>query len=181
MTGHDTDNAQLGFDAMLGAAEADNQRYRFEQETGHLPGTMDEAIPFFRILLGHHHAAMLAGDADEVFRLRKEAERLALRLNDGDPGILAGPDAPGKVLERQTAAKAGTVPLWGQPGTFDLCVDGMKARIELEGVFFNRRLSHFLARVRGACGGRRPSFSKRDRLSQLSWPARQSGGRLQTG
>jgi len=132
---HDRDNAQLGFDAMLGAAEDDNRRYRFDKDTRHLPGTMDEALPFFRILLRHHHAAMLAGDADETFRLRKEADRLALRLNDGDPGILAGPDAPGNVLERQTAAKAGTVPRWGQSGTFDLCIEDMNVRIELEGVF----------------------------------------------
>lgn len=132
---YDSDSAQLGFDAMLGAAEDDNRRYRFDKDTRHLPATMDKALPFFRILLRHHHAAMLAGDADETFRLRQEADSLALRVNDGNPGILAGPDAPGNVLERQTAAKAGTVPRWGQSGTFVLCVDGMKVRIELEGVF----------------------------------------------
>lgn len=37
MSMHDSDDAQLGFDALLGAAEADNRRYRFEQQTGHLP------------------------------------------------------------------------------------------------------------------------------------------------
>ncbi|MCV0381733.1 hypothetical protein [Nitratireductor sp.] len=68
-------------------------------------------------------------------RLRKEARRLARRLNGSDPGILAGPDAPGCALDREAAAVAGSVPLWGQSGEFLVELSGMKVRVEIEGVF----------------------------------------------
>jgi hypothetical protein len=39
---------QLGFDDLLAQAETDN-RMRAEREArAHLPGTMDEALPYFR-------------------------------------------------------------------------------------------------------------------------------------
>ena len=127
--------AQLGFDAFLADAEAENRARKFERETGHLPGTMDRALPFYRVLLRQHHAAMLAADVDETMRLREEAHRFALRLNGGEPGILAGPDAPGCVLEDETAASPGAVPLWGQTGEFVITVDRMRVRIEQDGIF----------------------------------------------
>ena len=99
------------------------------------PPRWSRAIPFYRLLLRQHHAAMLAANVDEAMRLRKQAELLALRLNDGEPGILAGPDAPGCVLQRETAAAPGAVPLWGQTGDFIITVDGMRVRIELDGMF----------------------------------------------
>lgn len=52
----------FGFDEMLR-----------EQETAHLPGTMEAAIPYFRKLIERHHEAMMAGDHDEVMAVRKEA------------------------------------------------------------------------------------------------------------
>src|SRR3546814_4556972 len=87
---------------------------------------MEEAIPFYRLLIRQHHAAVLAADAGKVTQLRREAKALALRLNDGEPGILAHPDAPGYVLSRETAAAPGTVPLWGQEGSFIIEVNGMR-------------------------------------------------------
>ncbi len=36
---------------------------------------------------------------------------------------------------RATAAPAGTVALWGQTGDFTIIVDGMKVRIEQDGIF----------------------------------------------
>lgn len=57
---------------------------------------------------------MFNARVDEVMRLRGEAHDLARKLNDGDPGILAGDDAPGCVLARESAAVSGIVPLWGQ-------------------------------------------------------------------
>jgi hypothetical protein len=126
---------QLGFDGLLAAAETQNRKRKIGRETAHLPGTMDEAVPFFRLLIRQHHAAMLAADVGTAMRLRKEAELLAIRLNEGAPGYLAGPDAPGRVLERETAAAPGEVPRWGQTGNFIVTVDGMKVRIELEGIF----------------------------------------------
>lgn len=126
---------QLSFEAMLFAAEDDNHRRRLDRETGHLPGTMDEALPFFRELLSRHHERMMAADVEAVMALREEAHRLALRLNGGEPGILAGPDASGCVLACQTASEARAVPIWGQCGSFVIEACGMRVRIELEGVF----------------------------------------------
>ena len=64
MKRHPVPAGQLGFDALLADAESDNHARILARETAHLPGTMEEALPFFRGLLERHHAAMLAGDAD---------------------------------------------------------------------------------------------------------------------
>lgn len=126
---------QLSFEALLSAAASDNELRRLERETGHLPDTMHEALPFFRELLARHHERMMAADVDAVMALREDAHKLALRLNRGEPGIIAGPDAPGCVLEREAAAADGAVPLWGERGSFLVQVCGTRVRVELEGVF----------------------------------------------
>lgn len=126
---------QLGFDALLADAETINRRAALEKEYGHLPSTMEEALPFFVGLIERHHAAMLAADLDAVIRLRAEAQKLALRLNGGEPGILAGQDAPGCVLARMTLAEEGTIPIWGQGGIFMIEAAGMRVRIEMDGLF----------------------------------------------
>ena len=126
---------QLGFDALLDNADSENRARKFERETAHLPGTFDEALPFYRELIERNHAAMLAADVIETMRLHDEAHKLALRLNGGEPGIIAHDNAPGYVLERGTAADPGTVPLWGQTGDFIITVGAMRVRIELEGMF----------------------------------------------
>jgi len=126
---------QLGFDELLNAAEETNAARQFERESAHLPATMAEAIPFYRTLVTAHHAAMLAGDVDEVMRLRHEAYKLATRLNNGQSGILADDDAPGCMLARETAAPAGEVPLWGQQGDFNIAVNGMIVRVKMDGIF----------------------------------------------
>ncbi len=125
---------QLGFDALLRSADEDNRARELDRQTSHLPGTMDEAVPFYRLLIRQHHAAMLAANVDEAMRLRREADLLALRLNGGDSGILAHDDAPGYVLAREAAAPAGTLPLWGQVGEFVITVGTMRVRIEIEGM-----------------------------------------------
>lgn len=134
MTNHDT-QSQLGFDALLANADSDNRARKFERQTAHLPGTYGEAIPFYRGLIEQNHAAMLAADVEETVRLHDEAYKLALRLNGGEPGIIADENAPGCVLERETATDPGTVPLWGQTGDFIITVGDMKVRIELDGMF----------------------------------------------
>ena len=96
---------------------------------------MEAAIPHYRILLRQHHAAMLSANVDEAIRLRREARSLALKLNGGEKGIIAGPDAPGCVLERETAAAPGTVPLWGQLGSFAITLADIRMEIDLEGMF----------------------------------------------
>lgn len=130
-----TPTAQLGFDALLEDAETVNYRRAFERSTGHLPGTLSEAVPHFRALLATHHAAMFAADVGETMRLREEAYLLAQRLNRGDPGIMAEPDAPGCILRRETAAAPDCVPLWGQQGSFIVTVSGARVRIEMDGIF----------------------------------------------
>lgn len=127
--------AQLGFDALLIEAETVNKAAALERAHGHLPGTMEEAIPFYRDLMDRHHAAMLAGDVEAVMALRKDAGNLALRLNNGEPGILAGPDAPGCKLAALTAAADGKVPLWGQNGSFMIETHEIRVRIEMDGIF----------------------------------------------
>ena len=127
--------AQLGFDAFLAKAEGANRARRFERETGHLPDTMSDAVPFMRLLIRQHHAAMLDANVDQVMALRDEAHKLALRLNGGEPGILAHDDAPGYALARETAAAPATVPQWGQTGDFIVTVSGMAVQIELDGFF----------------------------------------------
>jgi hypothetical protein len=114
----------FGFDAML-----------HEEETAHLPCAMEEAIPYYRNLIDRHHAAMLAGDVPAAMKIREEAHELAVKVNGGNAGICAGPDAPAYVLERATAAPAGTVPLWGQTGEFAINVGTMPVRIEQDGIF----------------------------------------------
>jgi hypothetical protein len=115
----------FGFDDMLK-----------EQETAHLPGTMEEAIPFYRKLIERHHEAMLAGDEAAAMKLREEAHELAAKVNGGTSfGIMGGPDAPCYVLERATAAPAGTVPMWGQTGQFTVNMGTMPVRIEQDGMF----------------------------------------------
>lgn len=127
--------SQLGFDALLAEADTTNRQPAFEKACGHLPATMDEAIPYYRDLIDRHHAAMLAGDLDAVMALRGEAHNLALRLNGGEPGILAGPDAPGCVLEERTTAPENTIPQWGQRGRFIIETHGMRVRIDMDGLF----------------------------------------------
>jgi len=130
-----SDQAQLGFDSLLSASDADNEKRRQEKECAHLPGTMDEALPFYRVLIERHHAAMLVGDGDAVQRIRDEAHDLALKLNNYEPGILADENAPGCVLARETRAPDGAIPLWGQEGSFIVTRGAMRVRIELEGLF----------------------------------------------
>lgn len=126
---------QLGFDALLVDADTENRARKFARETAHLPDTMEEGLRFYRILLRQHHAAMLSANVGETMRLREEARNLALRLNSGEPGILAHEDSPGHVLERETAAAPDKLPLWGQIGSFAIDVGDLKVHIALDGIF----------------------------------------------
>lgn len=107
-----------------------------EQRTAHLPSTMEEAIPYYRKLIERHHEAMMAGDVEKTMAIRDEAQDLAVKLNGGKLlGICGGPDAPARVLERETAAPPGTIPLWGQEGSFTIDVRSIPVRIEQDGIF----------------------------------------------
>ena len=119
---------QLSFlDIFAAAAE--------ETATAHLPSTIEAALPFYRKMLDRYHAAMLTGNAVEAARIGEEVHKLALCLNNHEPGILADDDSSGNVLKRETAAAPGDVPLWGQAGNFVVDVNGLKVRIETKGFF----------------------------------------------
>ena len=105
-----------------------------EQETAHLPSEMEAGIAAYRAMLEQHNRAMLDGDEKRVMAIRKEANRLAVKLNGGELGVLGGPDAPGYVLMDSTAAPLGTVPMWGQQGEFDIKVGDMPVRIRMDGM-----------------------------------------------
>lgn len=78
---------------------------------------------------------MLAGDFDTALAIRKDAHLLARKLNGGKVGILAGKDAAGCKLARETAADTGAIPLWGQDGTFKTHAEGMTLKVEMGGMF----------------------------------------------
>ena len=130
-----TNEGQLGFDLLLLETDRINEKAAFERKFGHLPATMKEAVPFVKSLIDRHHVAMLQGDPAEAIAIRREAHDLAVRLNKGAPGIIAGDKAPGSMLAKKTAAKPGVVPLWGQEGQFTLPLQGVSVAIEMDGMF----------------------------------------------
>lgn len=126
---------QLGFDDLLQTAAQHNAVRVFEQETAHLPGCFEGAVPFFREVIEQHDQAMREANVAQVMHLREEAHLLARKLNGGDPGILANDGAPAYRLERSFAPNEGCEPLWGQAGKFNISVGDMEVEIDLHGVF----------------------------------------------
>jgi hypothetical protein len=114
---HRPSSASISFSP---ARKAENLTPQIARDCADLPESLDEALPFFRALIERHHAAMLAADVGLVTHLREEADRLAFKLNGFRPGILSNDDSPGNVLDRETRAVQGKVPLWGQSGSFVL-------------------------------------------------------------
>ncbi len=116
----------------------------------HLPDRLPEAITHYADLLTRHHRAILAADLPQVARLQEEATDLALKLNGWQKGFLAGPDAPGYLLERATAAPHDTVPLWGQTGDFVVMPrPHLRVRITMGGILtsFSRPIPSFEAHI----------------------------------
>ena len=105
-----------------------------EKQTAHLPSEMEAGIAAYRLMLHEHNQAMLQADEKRAMEIRKEANRLAVKLNGGEPGILGGKDAPGHALMDATAAPATTVPMWGQKGEFDIKVGDMPVHIKMDGM-----------------------------------------------
>ncbi|MGH6846307.1 MAG: hypothetical protein ACREC0_02375 [Methylocella sp.] len=126
---------QLGFAGLLTEADTANEQRQIDKATAHLPGTMASALPYYRRMIERHHAAMLAARIDEAMSIREDAHRLAAKLNGGTCGIIAGPDAPGCILERESAAAPESFPLWGQAGEFAVTVGAMRVRVEMKGMF----------------------------------------------
>lgn len=134
---------QLGFDDLLANAAQDNAAHAFAKETAHLPETFEEAVAYFEELIRRHDQAMRIANVETAMELREDAQRLARKLNKGDPGILAHDDAPAYQLERACAPKPGCAPLWGQAGTFVISVQNIEVEVELNGVFGIGACFHF--------------------------------------
>lgn len=153
--------AQLGFGALLAEADTANNQREMERSCAHLPGTYGEALPYFRALIDRHHAAMMAADAPTAMRLRIDADLLATKLNNYEAGILADADSPGNVLDRLTRAPKDTVPLWGQSGSFEINLDGMRVRIAMDGIFgLASNVYHWLGFAAHAVDYDRPFLSE---------------------
>lgn len=126
---------QLGFDELLIETEQVNRDRAFQKKTAGLPSTWETALPFYWKLLHEHHRLMMSADVEAVMALREQAYDLAYKLNDCNPGILANENSSGRKLCRETQAATGEVPLWGQAGDFNIELDGMLIRIEMQGIF----------------------------------------------
>jgi hypothetical protein len=123
------------FDDLLIETDHINEKQRFDQQTNHLPGTMDTALSYYQSLLERHHQAMLAGNSVSTMALREDAYLLARKLNNGEPGILANEAAPGCILASMTKAQDGELPLWGQQARFEVEAAGVLIHIEMDGIF----------------------------------------------
>jgi hypothetical protein len=107
-----------------------------EVRTQHLPNVVEDAIRYYRSLIDQHHAAILILNFAEARNLHGEAHDLAVKLNAGEPGILAHREAPAYVLQHATQAPPGSVPLWGQTGNFIVEPQpDLRVRIEMDGIF----------------------------------------------
>ena len=126
---------QLGFDGLLREAETGNRRHRLDRQTAHLPGDMEGAIRHHRRQIEAYHAAVQALDLAAAEKIGREARLMAVRVNHGEPGILATEDSPGRVISRRRAAKAGAVPRFGQAGRFRIEIAGVPVLIALDGMF----------------------------------------------
>jgi hypothetical protein len=119
-----------------GSMFGDFEAAAFEEKTADMPAELEAALPYFRSLVERFHAAVLASDIDAVHRLEDDAKSLAIKLNGGTHfGMKAYEDSPCNVLERETAAPIGDIPLWGQAGEFTLNVRGCDIRIEIDSLY----------------------------------------------
>lgn len=108
----------------------------FAEQTKGLPGTIEEAVPYYEGIIDRYDAAVLAGNVPLMRRIEEEADLLATHLNGGEHcGITSGPESPGRILEQRTAAPPGTVPRWGQAGNFTVTLQHCQVRVEFGGLY----------------------------------------------
>src|SRR5262245_26185190 len=106
-----------------------------EAARAQLPEQLDRAVPLVLSYLRDLDACVKREDIDGARRFGDACEQLANRLNGGTNfGVLAE-DGAGTLLEERTRATEGTIPLWGQVGSFVVTVKGCRVRVELDGVF----------------------------------------------
>lgn len=121
------------FDDIFADSDEQNRLQAEAKLYAHLPSAMPEGIAYFRGLIARYNEALLAADIDGAQAICDEAHDLAYKLGGYESGILAKPDSAGRVLDNETAAPEGQVPLWGQRGNFQL--PDFNARIEMNSIF----------------------------------------------
>lgn len=121
------------FDDLFADSDAQNRRHAEAKRYAHLPGAMPNGIAYFRMLIDRYNAAMLIADVAAAAAICDQAHDLAYKLGGYESGILAGPESAGCVLDNETAATDGDIPLWGQRGSFHIAE--FNARIEMNGIF----------------------------------------------
>lgn len=105
-------------------------------ETAPIANASHDAVPAFWKILERFNAAVLASDQLAILKIDEEARTFAAVLNGGTHfGMMADQDSPCCVLERETAARPGKVPIWGQIGNFEVEVEGVPVRIEKDGIY----------------------------------------------
>jgi hypothetical protein len=107
-----------------------------EVRTSHLPSNIEHAIAYYRDLIQQYHVAILTANFLHAQHLNDDAHDLAVKLNAGQPGIMAHENAPVYVLQRATEGPIGSIPLWGQTGDFVVEPQtGLRVRIKMDGIF----------------------------------------------
>jgi len=108
------------------------------ERTAHFPspGDWSGCVALWREIFTRYNSAMLAGDTTLAKSIDDEAELLVLHIHGEQ---LGSHDSLTRLAEA-TIAEAGSVPLWGQSGTFRIEFHGIPVDIEIEGL---RGLAHF--------------------------------------
>ena len=96
-----------------------------------MPDTVPELLDVAAAAVDALHAAVMAGDQEAAELAADRYEATIWKLNGGTFfGCVADEDAPGNLVENHCRAAPGTVPKWGQSGTFLVTVDGIRALVE---------------------------------------------------
>ena len=163
---------QLGFADLLTEAATTNEQRQMDRATAHLPGTMEEALPFYRCMIDKHHAAMQAAAIEQAMSIREEAHLLAAKLNGGTCGIIAGPDAPGCILEHEISRAAGLRSPVGTGGRVHYHRWRHARQDRTERHVRNRQHLLPVPRLLRPCRRSGPPLFERNRIPLLPWRVR---------
>jgi hypothetical protein len=108
-----------------------NQAAALERAVGHLPSSLDEALPYYRDLIARHHAAILAGDGETAIALRHDHPACASITASQAFSPALTPQAASFPISHRRARYD---PSGGQEGEFILEVAGIHVLIKLSGL-----------------------------------------------
>jgi hypothetical protein len=137
-------------------------QHEIDFEKAPIRNASEDAAPRFMEIIERINASILAGDTARFQNIKDEARALAEELNGGTNfGMSADRNSPTCVLEIETRAPSGKVPLWGQIGEFVIELDGIPVSIDMDGIF----------------GIGFPAFSARQVRMDLPFPISETGYR----